>query len=78
MTAQTNTKRIYRSEEDRIFAGVCGGFGEYFDIDPVIVRLLWILFIMVGGSGIVLYIIAWLIIPKRPMNLDDEFSRSNP
>lgn len=77
MTANTNIRRIYRSEEDRIFAGVCGGFGDYFNIDPVIIRLVWILFVMVGGSGIILYIIAWLIIPKQPMNIDDEFPVNN-
>ena len=77
MASNTSIRRIYRSEENRIFAGVCGGFGEYFNIDPVIIRLVWILFVMAGGSGIILYIIAWLIIPKQPMNIDDEFSPEN-
>ncbi len=59
-------KRIFRSEEDRILAGVCGGVGEYFDIDPVIVRIAWIILTLVGGSGILLYILAWLIVPPHP------------
>ena len=47
-------------------AGVCGGVGEYFDIDPVIVRIAWIILTVAGGSGILLYILAWLIVPSQP------------
>jgi phage shock protein C len=57
-------KRLYRSVDDRIIAGVCGGIGEYFGIDPVLVRLLWALFVLVYGAGIILYLIAWVIIPS--------------
>ncbi len=60
-----NPKRLYRSRKDKILGGVCGGIAEYFNIDPVIIRLLWILLIFVGGSGILAYIIAWIIIPKQ-------------
>ncbi len=59
------TKRLYRSKKNRVMAGVCGGIGEYFNIDPTLIRLLWILFIFAGGSGILAYIIAWIIIPKE-------------
>jgi len=59
-------KRLYRSRRDKILAGVCGGIGEYFKIDPVIIRLLWILLIFAGGSGILAYLVAWIIIPKHP------------
>ena len=59
-------KRLYRSRKDKIIAGVCGGIGEYFKIDPVIIRLLWILLIFAGGSGILAYLVAWIIIPKHP------------
>jgi phage shock protein PspC (stress-responsive transcriptional regulator) len=59
-------KKLYRSRINKILAGVCGGIGEYFDIDPTIIRLLWILFIFAGGSGIIAYIIAWLIVPQQP------------
>ncbi len=59
-------KRLYRSEDERIVAGVCGGVGEYFDIDPVIVRIAWIILTVAGGSGILLYILAWLIVPSQP------------
>ena len=59
-------KRLYRSGENRILAGVCGGLGEYFERDPVLIRLLWVLFSLAYGTGILAYIIAWIIIPKNP------------
>lgn len=59
-------KKLYRSKIDVKIAGVCGGIAEYFDIDPTLVRLGWILFVLLGGSGILGYIIAWLIMPQRP------------
>lgn len=59
-------KRLYRSRTDNKIAGVCGGLAQYFDVDPVIIRLIWIFFIFLGGSGIILYIIAWIIVPLEP------------
>jgi len=60
-------KKLYRSRKNRIIAGICGGIGDYFDIDPVIIRLLWVLFAFAGmGFGILVYIAAWLIIPEEP------------
>ncbi len=56
-------KRLYRSKNDRILAGVCGGIGEYFNIDPIIVRLIWLFFVFGMGIGILVYILAWIIIP---------------
>ncbi|OIP99663.1 hypothetical protein AUK40_00600 [Candidatus Wirthbacteria bacterium CG2_30_54_11] len=58
-------KRLYRSTTDRRIAGVCGGIAEYFAIDPSLVRLLWIIFCLTGGSGVMAYLVAWLIIPER-------------
>jgi phage shock protein PspC (stress-responsive transcriptional regulator) len=57
-------KRLYRSRKDRIVAGVCGGIGEYFSIDPNIIRILWVLFGLTG-TGIIAYILAWVIIPEE-------------
>ena len=57
-------KRLYRSGRDKMFLGVCGGIGEYFNIDPTLVRLAWIIFTCVGGAGIWAYIIAAIVIPK--------------
>lgn len=57
-------KRLYRSNNSRMLCGVCGGIAEYFDIDPTLVRLGWALFCALGGSGIIAYIIAAIIIPE--------------
>lgn len=57
-------KRLYRSSTNCMVAGVCGGIGEYFNIDPTLVRLAWVLFSVLGGSGVLAYIIAAIIIPK--------------
>jgi len=59
-------KRLYRSNENRMIAGVCGGIAEYFKLDPTVVRLLWIILIFMGGTGILAYIIAWIIVPENP------------
>ena len=58
-------KRLYRSNESKVIAGVCSGIAEYFDIDPTLVRLGWVLFSLLGGSGLLAYIIAAIIIPER-------------
>ncbi len=59
-------RKLYRSRKNKIFGGVCGGLGEYFDIDPTWVRLLFVLFLILGGSGILIYVLMWLIIPLAP------------
>lgn len=60
-------KRLYKSNENRVLDGVCGGIAEYFNLDPTLVRLGWILFIAVGGSGVLAYLIAAIVMPRRPM-----------
>lgn len=60
------TKKLYRSRRDRVFAGVCGGIGEYFDIDSSLVRILWVLLILGAGTGLLAYIICTIIIPESP------------
>jgi phage shock protein C len=61
-------KRLYRSEENKVFAGIIGGVGEYFEVDPVILRLLWVLVVLFTGGfpGIIVYIVAIFIVPKKP------------
>ena len=59
-------KRLYRSGNDKLLGGVCGGIAEYLGVDPVLIRLLWVIFILVWGIGILAYIIAWIIIPRNP------------
>ncbi len=58
-------KKLYRSRTDRIIAGVCGGLGEFFAIDPVLFRVLFVVLAFTGGSGILIYIIMMLIVPKE-------------
>ena len=60
-------RRLYRSRTDRILGGVCSGIAKYFDVDPTIIRLLAVALIFAGGSGILAYIIAWIIVPEEPI-----------
>ncbi|MGI6070504.1 MAG: PspC domain-containing protein [Blautia sp.] len=57
-------KRLYKSSANYMLCGVCGGIAEYFNIDPTLVRLAWVLFAFFGGSGILAYIVAAIIIPN--------------
>ena len=60
-----NEKKLYKSSTDKKLAGVCGGIAEYFNIDSTLVRLGWVVFCALGGSGLLAYIIAALIMPDR-------------
>ena len=60
-------KKLYKSQGDRKLCGVCGGLGEFFGIDASLIRLGWIVFCMLGGSGVLAYIIAALVIPDEPL-----------
>lgn len=60
------TKKLHRSQRDKIIAGVCAGLAEYFAVDPTIVRLIFILITLLWGSGILIYLILWLLMPKNP------------
>jgi len=71
-------KKLYRSQNQRIVAGVCGGLGEYFEVDPVVIRLIWIIFIVFGGVGLLAYLLAWIIIPKPVIHDQVENSKINP
>jgi phage shock protein PspC (stress-responsive transcriptional regulator) len=59
-------KRLYRSRKDKVFAGVAGGLGEYFEIDPVLVRILFVVVTRAGGWGVLAYIVCWIVIPQNP------------
>lgn len=66
-------KKIYRTKKDRMIAGVCSGLGEYFDIDPTIIRLLWLVSVFWFGGGVVAYLIAMVIIPnQRETGIDEQ------
>lgn len=57
-------KRLVRSTNDRKIAGVCAGLGDYFDIDPIIIRVLWVLAFFCAGTGLLAYIILWIAVPE--------------
>jgi phage shock protein C len=61
-------KKLYRSNTNKIFAGIIGGIGEYFDIDPALLRILWLLIVIFTGffPGILVYIIAIFVVPQKP------------
>lgn len=61
---QSPAKRLTRSTNNKIIAGVCGGLGDYFNVDPMIVRILFVALTIWGGSGVLLYIILWLVVPE--------------
>jgi phage shock protein C len=60
-------KRLRKSRTDRMLDGVCGGIAEYFELDPTLVRIAWVLLTLFGGSGIILYIVAMIIMPSAPI-----------
>ncbi len=65
-------KRLYRSRTERMLAGVCGGLGEYLDVDPTLIRLAAVLLAFAGGPGLIAYIVLWLIVPEEPVDASDE------
>jgi phage shock protein PspC (stress-responsive transcriptional regulator) len=59
-------KHLYRSKKDRILGGVCAGLGEHLDVDPTVIRLIWAVVTALSlGTGIIVYILAWIIIPEQ-------------
>lgn len=59
-------KRLYRSRSERWLAGVCGGIGNYFNTDPTVIRVLFVVAALILGGGLLIYLILWLIIPLEP------------
>lgn len=66
-------RRLHRSRDNRVIAGVCGGIGEYFGIDAVLVRIGFVLLVFAGGLGILAYILGWIFISEEP-----DWGRSDP
>jgi phage shock protein C len=62
-------ERLYRSRRVRVFGGVAGGIAQYFDIDPIIVRILFIAFTILHGFGLLIYIVLWIVVPEEPFEL---------
>lgn len=60
-------RKLYRSRDDRMISGVCGGLGEFFGIDPTLIRIIFILLLIFGGSGLIIYLVMLLIVPEEPL-----------
>jgi phage shock protein C len=62
----TRTRTLYRSRTNRQIAGVCGGLAEYFHLDATLIRVIFAVLAVMGGSGLLLYVILWLVVPEEP------------
>jgi phage shock protein C len=62
----SQTRKLYRSKTDRMLAGVCGGLAEYFNTDPTLIRVLFVLLTVLGGAGPIIYLAMWIIVPNQP------------
>jgi phage shock protein C len=62
------TRKLYRSRSDRKLAGVCGGLAEFFSLDPTLVRVLFVVLALAGGSGVVIYLAMWLMVSNQPQD----------
>ena len=60
------TRMLYRSRSDRKLAGVCGGLAAFFSLDPTLIRVLFVILTLAGGSGIVIYVAIWIMVPNHP------------
>jgi phage shock protein PspC (stress-responsive transcriptional regulator) len=69
-------KRLYRSRNNRMLAGVCGGLGEYFGVDATLIRILFVLLLLPGGApGLLPYVILWIVMPEQPVSAGTEYQR---
>ena len=62
------TKRLFRNNVNRVIGGVCGGLGNYFVIDPVLVRILFVLATIFFGAGLITYLVLWIMMPEEPIS----------
>lgn len=71
-----NDKNLNRSQSNSVIAGVCGGLGDYLNVDPILFRVLFVLGFLIGGSGVLVYIILWIALPleKQPINMNNNFN----
>ena len=68
--------RFYRSLTDRVFAGVCGGLAEYFTLDVLLIRLVFVVLAIAGGGGVLLYVVLWIVTPEKPIILQSSQNSS--
>lgn len=70
-------KKLFKSSRNKVLTGTCGGIGEYFNIDPTLIRLIFVIVTFLGGSGVLIYIVAALVIPNVPVDDFDDFEQAN-
>jgi len=63
---ETRSRTLYRSRTNRQIAGVCGGLAQYFNIDATLIRVIFAVLAVMGGSGLLIYVILWLVVPEEP------------
>ena len=63
----SNSTRLYRSRQHRVFGGVAGGLADYFNIDVILARLLFVVIFFAGGGGVIIYVVLWIITPEEPL-----------
>ena len=68
-TDNSMRKRLYKSRTEKKLGGVCGGIATYFNIDPTIVRLLWLVTVFCGGGGLIAYLVAYIVVPREPVKM---------
>jgi phage shock protein C len=66
MGTVAQTRKLYRSRTDRKLAGVCGGLAQYFNIDAILMRVLFVVLALLGGPGLVIYLVLWIVVPEEP------------
>lgn len=67
-------KKLYRSSTDKKIAGVCGGFAQYFGVDSTVIRLALVLFVLLGGAGVLFYLICMFVIPEEPAGTEGGYT----
>jgi phage shock protein C len=67
--ATCSRKTLTRSSTDKKIAGVCAGLADYFDLDPTIIRICWLLAVFLGGTGVLAYIVLWIVLPLAPTSV---------
>jgi phage shock protein C len=65
--AMAEPRKLYRSRDDRKVAGVCGGLAQYFNIDPTLIRVLFVVTALLGGPGLLAYLLLWIVVPEEPL-----------
>ncbi|MEI6173792.1 MAG: PspC domain-containing protein [Bacteroidota bacterium] len=70
-------KRLYRSITDRKFAGVAGGLAEYFVMDPLLIRLAFVILTLAGGGGFLIYLVFWIVTPENPVRVNPAMNQPN-